>query len=455
MEDSYNKQYNKMTTTPIHQLITALAIPTVISMLITNIYNLVDAYFVGKISTSASGAIGIVLVIQSIIQAIGFTFGHGAGSIISRKLGKKDLHSANRYASTSFFVAIILSIVIAILGLLFLNPLLRLLGSTKTILPYARNYGKYILLAAPFFAGSCVCNNIMRYEGRASLAMFGLVAGGVLNMIGDPIFMFYFHMGIDGAGLSTALSQMISFFLLLYMFLSHKTQSRISFRYISHHFHDVAEIFSTGFPSLIRQGLNSVSTMALNHSAAAYGDAAVAAMSIVGRICMFIGCIMIGIGQGLQPVAAYNYGAKKYSRVKKSFHFTLLLGESILCVFALLGLLLSGHIIGIFRNDTTVISMGIPALQLQCISLILQPLGVCTNMTFQSIGESKKASFVSLLRSGIYYLPLIILLPQFFGLAGVQSSQAIADVLTFATALPMIISYLKHLPEDGKEILLT
>jgi putative MATE family efflux protein len=438
-------QYEKMTASPVNKLIISLAVPTVISMLITNVYNLVDAYFVGRLGTSASGAIGIVLAVQAIIQAFGFTLGHGAGSISSRKLGQKDAKSASGFASTSFFFSLVIGFVIAVFGLVFLAPLMHLLGSTPTILPYAKAYAKYILLAAPFFAGSCVLNNLLRYEGKAMLAMVGLTAGAVLNMIGDPILMFGLNMGVDGAGLSTALSQTVSFLILLYMFLK-KAESRLSVKNIIYNFKDIKDIVLTGLPSLIRQGLNSISVMALNLSASVYGDAAIAAMSIVGRITMFIASVMIGIGQGLQPVAAFNFGAKKYTRVRQAFTFTLTAGEALLSVFALIGFILAPAVVTLFRDDPLVVAIGAPALRYQCVSLLLQPLGVCTNMTFQSIGESKKAVFVSLLRSGLYFLPIVMLLPRLIGLAGIESAQAIADSLTFLTALPMILSYFKKLP---------
>lgn len=451
MEQEDQQQYKRMTTEPISKLIISLSIPTVASMLITNIYNLVDAYFVGKLGTSASAAIGIVLGIQAIFQAVGFMFGHGAGSIISRRLGAKDHEAAGRFASTSFFLSLIVSVIIAILGILFLTPLMRLLGSTDTILPFAENYGFYILISAPALTASCVLNNIMRYEGKAFWAMIGLVSGGVLNMIGDPIFMFGLNMGIDGAGLSTALSQYISFGILLYMFLSGKTESKIALQYISKKPEETLDILKTGFPSLIRQTLNSVSTMALNWSAKPYGDATIAAMAIAGRVMMFIASCMIGIGQGYQPVAAYNYGAKKYSRIREGFFFTWKFGEIILGVLAILGLIFPGVIVKIFRDDPAVIQIGIPALRFQCISLLAQPLNVAANMMFQSIGKSKIASFLACLRSGIYYIPLILLLPKIMGILGVESAQMIADLLAIVTTIPFLISFFHRLPEDQSE----
>lgn len=444
-----SKQYIKMTETPIPKLILMLGIPTTISMLVTNIYNMADTYFVGQIGTSASGAIGIVFGLMAIIQAFGFMFGHGAGSIISRKLGAKDVDSASRFASTSFFCAIVVGLIIGVFGLIFINPLMRILGSTDTILPFARKYAIFILMAAPLMTCSCVMNNILRYEGRAAFAMVGLATGGILNIFGDWLLLSVFGMGVEGAGIATAISQAISFLILLSMFLRRKTQSQISLRHFTKDFKDVVSIIKTGFPSLARQGLTSVSTMVLNGQAGLYGDAAVAAMAIVNRICFFIFAVALGIGQGFQPVSAFNYGAKKYSRVKKGFLFTLTAGECFLGCFAIVGMLLSSHLIGFFRNDPEVIAIGNVALSFQLVALFFQPLAVCGNMLFQSIGKNGTATFLSILRSGLYFIPIILVLPRFFGLTGVEVSQTVSDVLTFFTTIPFVVQFLKHLPGDA------
>lgn len=443
-----DRQYQKMTETPVPSLIMSLGIPTIISMLITNIYNMADTYFVSQIGTSASGAVGIVFSLMAILQAFGFMFGHGAGSIISRKLGQRDTESAGRFASTSFFLAIGVGILIGIFGIIFLTPFMKILGSTDTILPYAKQYGLFILLAGPFMTGSCVLNNILRYEGMAAYAMIGLTAGGILNMIGDPIFMFGLNLGVAGAGISTALSQAISFFILLFMYLSGKTQSKLSIRFVTRDIKDVSEIIKTGVPSLIRQGLGSFSTMLLNHQAAVYGDAAVAAMSIVNRICMLLFSVGLGLGQGFQPVAAFNYGAGKYSRVKKGFLFTFGAGETVLGTLAVIGMILSSGLIGIFRNDPDVIRIGVFALRFQLVACFFQPMSVCTNMMFQSVGESKRASFLAALRSGICFIPLILILPLLIGLTGVQIAQTAADILAFIISVPLMVKFLKNLPAD-------
>lgn len=440
-------QYIKMTETPVPKLIVMLGIPTTISMLVTNIYNMADTYFVGKLGTSASGAVGVVFGLMAIIQAFGFMFGHGAGSIISRRLGARDVESASRFASTSFACALAAGLFITVFGLIFLEPLVRLLGSTDTILPYAKTYASFILLAAPFMACGCVMNNILRYEGRAAFAMIGLTSGSIINIFGDWLLMRVMHMGVEGAGISTAISQLISFCLLLYMFLSGRTQSRFSVKCITHDLSDVALICKTGLPSLMRQGLSSVSTMVLNGQAGIYGDAAVAAMSIVNRICFFVFAVALGIGQGFQPVSAFNYGAKKYGRVREGFFFTLLVGEVLLGTAALIGMSHTAELVGFFRDDPEVIAIGRVALQAQVIALFFQPLSVCSNMMFQSVGKNGIATFLAMLRSGLYFIPVILILAHSFGLFGVQISQTVADILTFFTSVPFAARFLRELKE--------
>ena len=443
--DMETQQYKKMTETPVPRLIITLGIPTTISMLVTNIYNMADTYFVGKIGTSASGAVGIVFGLMAIIQASGFMFGHGAGSIISRRLGARDVKSASRFASTSFVSSLVVGAVIMVLGFLFLNPLMRLLGSTDTILPYARTYASFILLAAPFMASSCVMNNILRYEGRAALAMVGLTSGGILNIFGDWLLMDGFGLGVMGAGLSTAVSQIISFCILLFMFLSGKTESKFALKWVTKDIGDVVMICKTGLPSLMRQGLTSVSTMVLNGQAAIYGDAAVAAMSIVNRICSFIFSVALGIGQGFQPVSAFNYGAKKYDRVRQGFCFTLGLAEVLLGTIAVVGMIYSSHFVAFFRNDPKVIDIGNFALSVQLAALFFQPLTVCSNMLFQSVGKNGTATFLAMLRSGLCFIPVIVLLSCVLGLTGVEISQTVADVLAFFISLPFTLCFLGEL----------
>ena len=448
------QQYRKLVMTPVEQLIprlaVRLAVPTIFSMMITMIYNLVDAYFVGKLGTSASAAIGVVLGVQSIFQAFGFMMGHGAGSQISVRLGEGDRDAADRLFSTAFFHALVISVIVGVLGLIGLEPLMRLMGSTDTILPFSKNYGFYILISGPALVGSCVLNNVMRYEGRAVLAMFGLVTGGVLNMIGDPILMFGLGLGIDGAGLSTAISQYISFGILLYMVFSKRTISRLSLRYRSNDPDVTLSIMRVGFPSLIRQMLNSLATITLNHCAMPYGDAAIAAMAIVGRIVMFIGSAMIGLGQGFQPVSAYNYGARKFKRLRDSFYFTVKAGMVVLGILAIFGFMFPGPVVQLFRDDPRVVEIGSRALRFQCIAVVMQPFSVTANMMFQSIGRSKEASFMAMLRSGLYYIPSLLILPLFLGLTGIECAQMVSDILTTLTCIPFVVRFMRETPDEDQ-----
>ena len=452
--DKASMQYIKMTETPVAKLILMLGIPTTISMLVTSIYNMADTYFVGQIGTSASGAVGVVFGLMAIIQAFGFMFGHGAGSIVSRSLGAKDTERASQVASTSFACACVAGLGISILGILFLEPLMRLLGSTETILPYARTYAFYILLAAPFMAGSCVLNNVLRYEGQAAFAMIGLVSGGLLNIFGDWLLVSKIGMGVRGAGLATAVSQTISFGILFVMFVRGKTESRLQMkRVMKMRLEDVMLICKTGFPSMMRQGLSSIATMVLNGQAGAYGDAAVAAMSIVNRVCFFAFSVGLGIGQGFQPVSAFNYGAKKYGRVRKGFLATWIMGEILLGVFAVFGFLNAEFLVSLFRDDPEVIGIGTVALSAQMIALFFQPLSVCANMMFQSVGENGVATFLSMLRSGLFFVPILLVLSATLGLTGIEIAQTVADILAFMVSVPFVIRFLKTLKilENEKE----
>ena len=446
--EASEEKYIRLTQTPVPKLIIRLGLPTIASMLITSIYNMADTYFVGTLGKSASGAIGIVFSLMAVFQAVGFTFGQGSGANISQKLGQKDTESATKIASVGFWSAFLTGCLLGTIGLIFLEPLVLLLGSTDTILPYAKDYARFILIACPFFTTSCVLNNILRYEGMAVFSMIGLGLGGILNMILDPIFILGLHLGTAGAGLATGLSQIISFSILLHMFLSGRTESKIRFRIFIQNIPVLKPILSTGFPALLRQGLGSLSGLFLNHQAAIYGDAAVAAMSIVNRITQFVFSVGIGIGQGFQPVAAFNYGAKKYSRVKKGFWFTAAAGEALIGALALLCFIFSPTLATLFQPDETVVAIVVPALRIHCIGCLFLPFSTSGNMMFQSTGLAGKSAVLSALRSGLCFIPLVLILPVFFDLTGIQLAQPIADLITFIVSLPMVLRFLRSLPKD-------
>ena len=444
-EDRTAQQFRKMTETPIPKLILSLAAPTILSMLITSIYNLADTFFVGQISTSASGAVGVVSSLMAIIQALGFMLGHGAGSIISRSLGSQNTKAATRFASTSFFTALTFGLILAAVGLTTLPHFMMLLGSTETILPHACAYAWPILIAAPLMMSSLVMNNILRYEGKASFAMIGLVTGGVLNMVLDPVFIFGFGLGTAGAGIATALSQSISFCILLSMFLRGKTVSQFQLSAVTRSPAEFGTILMTGLPSFGRQGLNSIGGMLLNIAARSYGDAAVAGMSIVSRIFMFIISVAIGTGQGFQPVAGFNYGARKYRRVEKACVFTMCASFCFLSVIIAACWFNAEALIKLFRDDPEVTAIALPAFRYQCFACFLQPVIVAGNMLFQSIGKSGRATFLACCRQGVFFIPLILTLPRMFGLLGIEICQPIADVLTFVVTVPFLFPFLHQL----------
>ena len=439
------ERFKRMRYEKIPKLIISLGIPTTISMLITNIYNMADTYFVSQISLSASGATGIVFAVMAILQAFGFMCGHGSGSNISRSLGRKDEENASRFASSGLFLSFCISLVLMIAGLVFLEPLMRLLGSTDTILVEAINYGRFIFLAAPAMVMSCVCNNILRYEGRAVYAMVGLTFGGILNMMLDPILIFVFHLGISGAGIATMVAQYLSLFILLIPFFRNRTASRLRLSYISRNIDTFINIIVTGSPSLARQGLNSISTAMLNMMAKPLGDAAIAAMSVVGRVSNMLFSLSLGIAQGFQPVSSFNYGAGDYKRVKESTVFTIGFGTALIAVLCTLAFINAPLIISLFRSEELVIEIGSAALRLMCFGLLLLPTVSVTNMLFQGIGESKKALFVACLQSGAFFIPLVVILTGAFGVNGLICATPLSYLLAFSVALPMVVKFMRNL----------
>lgn len=441
---SDDSQFLAMTTKPVSRLIISLAIPTVISMLVSAIYNIADTFFVSQLGKSASAAVGIVFSLMAIIQAVGFTLGMGSGSLISRKLGEKDIESANRYGSSAFFAALGFGLLLTIFGLLFIDPLVKLLGSTPTILPYARSYAQWILLGAPIMCACFVMNNILRSEGHAAFSMVALTSGGVLNLVLDPIFIFGLKMGTGGAAIATVISQLVSFCIFLQFFLQKKGIVQIKISSISTKGKTYFDILTTGFPSLCRQGLASIATILLNNGAALYGDAAIAAMSITTRVIMFVASIMIGIGQGYTPVSGYNYGAHLYKRVKEAYWFTVRLGAVILTVCAATLFIFAPQIISFFLHDEEVIEIGSRALRFQACTLPLHAIIISTNMLMQSTGKRVQATFLACNRQGVYFIPLILLLPLFYKLTGLEAAQALSDLLSTMTAIPYIIWFFKE-----------
>lgn len=443
-------QHKRMTESSVTKLVISLSIPTVLSQMITSIYNMADTYFVTSLGDSSVGAVSIVFALQSIIQAIGFGLAMGASSLVSRKLGQEENQSASMYASCAFYAAFVMGLLLTVGCLIDLDGLLRLFGSTETILPYARDYAFVILLGAPVMCASFVMNNVTRAQGHAVMAMIGLTAGGILNMLLDPLLIFTFEMGVGGAALATVLSQCIGFLILLSFYLSGKSIISLSPKYISRKPADYGLIIKTGLPTVFRQGLSSLATALLNVQVKVYGDAAIAAVGIANKIYMLLRSFVLGIGHGFQPVAGYNYGAKKYGRVKKAFWVATAVGTVISALASVFLLLCSGRIIGFFKPETEE-TLRIGSRMLIFMGLAIPTLGYSTyvNQLYQSLGYVKGATILASCRQGIFFVPLIFVLPAIWGLDGVLLTQALADVFTFVVSIPFNIYFLKRVLGNG------
>jgi len=437
-----DQHYKKMTETPVPRLILNLGIPTTISMLITNIYNMADTYFVGTLGESAQAATGVLFTVQAIMQGIAFMFGHGGGTFIARALADKNTKEATKYISSAFFIGGLIGLIITILGLTFLDPLVRFLGSTETIVPHAKDYGMWILLAAPFIICSFILNNGLRYEGKAFYAMFGLTAGGLLNIFGDYFLVMKCGLGVYGAGLATAASQVVSFSILLFMYLK-MAQSSISLKAVSREFKLYLTICRVGLPSLIRQGLTSVTNGLLNNLTKPFGDAAIAAMSVVSRYSNFLMCVGLGMGQGFQPVASFNYQAKKIDRVKKGLLFTTAFGLVFIGAMSTISIIFAEPIISIFQKHPDVIAIGSTALRFTAFGMLFMPFSVPVNMLYQSIQQPTISSVLSLIRSGMVTIPILLFGVPLLGLLGIQIAQPTADMIAGLISIPFIIRFVK------------
>lgn len=439
-----------MTQQPVKGLILRMAIPTIISMLVTSLYNMADSYFVGHLSTEAVAAVGISFAYMAFINACGFFFGHGSGNYISRALGARQPANAGKMAATGFVSPILLGTLAGITFTIFTSSLSRMLGATEEIVPYSNEYLRYILIATPFMMSSLTLNNQLRLQGNARFAMIGIASGAILNIILDPIFIFWLDMGIGGASLATAISQVFGWCLLLWG-TTRDGNVHIRLRSFTPTFSFYRQIVKGGLPSLMRQALSVVATISLNRMAvycATPGNesSVVAAFSIVTRIMMICYSLILGFGQGFQPVCGYNYGAKLYGRVKEGYMFGITLGTLLLTIIAILDFIFAPDIIAIFRSeDPELIRVGAIVMRWQCAAFPLMGLCTMTNMLFQNIGYTWQATLLSMCRQGICFLPAVILAPLVWGLTGLEAAQAIADLLSFVIALPFAINILKKL----------
>lgn len=449
---TYEEKHKWMTETPVDKLILKLAVPTIISMLVTSIYNMADTYFVSQINTSASAAVGVNFSIMAMIQAIGFTLGLGSGNYMSRMLGAEEKEKAQKACSSAFYVSLILGTLLAVAGLTNVESLVYLLGATETIAPYAMDYASFILIATPYMTASFVLNNHLRAQGNASQSMIGITTGGILNIVLDPILIFGFDMGISGAAIATIFSQFISFIILMVLVIRTEGVLKPELKYFSTEGWVYKEIMYAGMPSLGRQGLASVSSILLNVTASGYGDAAVAAMSIVTRITMFIYSGLIGFGQGFQPVCGFNYGAKRFDRVRESYFFCLKVAIIGLAVLGAIFFAGARPVLALFRaDDLAVIEIGAMTLRCQCVMLPCLAGVIMGNMLTQAIGYGFRATLIAIGRQGLFYIPIMLFLPKMIGIRGLQVAQAAADGCTFLMTIVIVFFVLREIKAMEQE----
>ena len=446
-ETSQDAKYQEMVESPLEPLIIRMSIPSIVSLLITSIYNLADTYFVGKLGTSATGAVGIVYPLMTLILALGLMFGKGTGTLMGRQLGRRDVESARRTAAQGVvYVTVLVSVLMAV-GLLCIHPLVSLLGATESMREYAVVYARFILLTMPFKAAGTALSCILRFQGFSKRSMYGLGSGAVLNIFLDPLLMFGFGMGFAGAGAATMIGEMVSCMVLLWQ-CNHRDCIPISLRYFSFYWKGLWEIFSGGFSSLLKNGLSSLASVLLNRAAKPYGDAAIAAFIVVNRLVHMCQQIYFGIGEGYQTVCSYNYGARRYRRVKAGFWFCIKLGAALLAVI-LVAFLFPEQIISLFRrDDPAVIQYGSVILRAQMATLSLLPVCSTGFVMLQGIGKNRDAAIVGSGRQGLFLVPLILLLPRFFGLAGLIAVQPCSDVLSTILGIVILRPNLKQLDEE-------
>ena len=445
----YKNKYDKLANAPVKSLISSLAIPTILSMLVSAIYNMADSYFVGKINTQSVASVGIVFSIMTLLQAIGFFLGNGSGIMVSTLLGEKKKDDAQIYANVAFFSVIFVGIILAVIGLFFSNSIALLLGATKTTIEYASTYLKYILLGSPFILGSFVLNNQLRYQGSALYSMIGILTGSIINIALDPLFIFTFKLEVAGAALATVIGQIVSFFM-LYFGTFKNDNIRLSIKRFKPTAKVYLTIFKNGLPSLARQGIGTVANIAMNFSCAPFGDAVIAGMSVYNRV-MFLGmAVVIGYGQGYQPVCSFNFGAKNYKRVFDGYKFLAVVTTIIITVFSIIGFIFAPQLIAVFRDDAEVIIIGAKALRYQSFAMLVTGFCTASNMLMQSLRISGKATVMALARQGIFYIPAILILPRMFDITGIALAQPVADILSFVLTIFLVVPTVKKLKTKSK-----
>lgn len=445
-------QHQRMTTIPISRLVTKLAIPGIISQMVSVTYNLADTFFVARLGTSQAAAIGVTFALTSIIQAFGFGIGTGVGSLVSRALGAKRNKDAERYCNSAMFAGFAIGSLVTIIGLMILPTLMLVLGSTPTMLPYSTAFARVILFGSPILCTACVCNCVLRSEGEPYYAMTSVTLSAITNIILDPILIYKLHMGVQGAALATVISQALMLLVVLYPYLTKKSIVPLNLKAISKDWQTYKDIFITGFPTLSRQGMASLGSVFLTVSASSYGDAAVAAITITNKLYLFVRQAVLGIGQGFQPVAGYNYGAGNKERTMEAFVFATKFGTIVCLVASALLLTHTELVISWFQKDAEVLAIGRRALVYASLVIPLMAFSTYVNQLYQCLGFSKQATILACCRNGICLIPILLIFTPIFHLSFVEMAQPIADLLTFIISVPYLMAFVKYKLDNSAKV---
>ena len=449
------KQQNRkmmMLNEPIHRVIPKMAIPTIVAFLITSVYSLADTYFVSSLGTNATAAVSVNASLDQLIMMCGSMLAMGANSYIARLLGQGQDKKASQVLSTAFFSAFALGGLLLIFGNLFMVPMVRLLGATDTCEAYSIDYASYVLLAAPFMASNFVMNQCLRSEGSATLSMVGMGFGGILNIFLDPIFIFTFDMGVAGASLATAISKTVSFAILIFPYVTRRSLLHLSIRNFLPSREILTEIVTVGSSSMFRNGLAVVSGILLNNLAGDISDSVMAGIGVCTKIMMFPFSIILGFGNGFQPVAGFNWGAKRYDRVKESYRFSSRVAFWGGLVMAVICIVLSDWLIVLFAGtDAEMRRIGAFAIITQSIALPIHAWVAIVNMFCVGLGNARDALLLSTSRQGTCFIPILFPLAWLFGAYGVGAVQAVADVLTVLLAIPIMRSLNRKIEKAMQE----
>ena len=446
------ERQSKMLEMPVPKLVFQMAVPTIISMLVMSLYNMADTYFVSSLGTAATGAVGINLSLMSFIQMAGTALAMGANSYIARLLGEKRNAEASSVLSIAFFTSVAIGVVMLILGLIFIEPLVIFMGARDEVVRYAMDYALYILLVAPFMMGVFVLNQCLRAEGSAMLSMLGVLFGTVLNLVLDPLLITGVGLGVAGAAIATAISKFTSFVILVIPYLRSKTMIPLSIRNFKPSHSIIAELTKMGFPTLARTALTTIANIVTNNIASMFSVSALAAISVVNKIMIFVSSAVLGFAQGYQPVAGFNWGAKRYDRVKKSFWFSAWVSVISVTAVAIVAAIIAPWLMQVFtESDAEMIEIGVVAIRTQCLAMPSVAWVIIVNMTYAGLGKAAGAAVLSMLRQGLFFIPMTILLPRLYGVYGLASVQGAADMLTLLVSLPLSITILREINRKKKE----